>query len=298
MNEVKKEVFNVTETKDGVAKTTEYAVLRPRPADAREAQKAYNAAFADALRSNALTRNDIVKFMRERNEWDDEKEDMERRLVGELADLELKLQKGGIKLSEARDLALQMRLKRLELRDLIARRNQLDVNSAEGQAENARFNALVARCLVYNETGKPVYSDMDEYLLSSGTDVAFRGASLLAGMLYNVDKDHEASLPENKFLKKWKFVDDELYLINKDGQRVDSEGRRVDDEGYYIDDNGNRIDAEGRPIDKDGHYIVDAQPFLDDDGNPLTDPEATVAEVKVAPEPVVTHEVTAEPEAE
>jgi hypothetical protein len=275
MSKRQKETFK-TETKgdDGEVKVIEYAVILPKPKDGREAQKVYNTAFANALGSGALLRKRVEAYMREQGLWDDKKESQKTDMISQLNDKELVLQRGGIKLSEAREIALDMRRLRFKLRELIAERNELDTATAEGQAENARFNALVTQCLVYNESGKPVYKDIDDYLTNSESEQAFEGAQILASMLFNLDKNHDASLPENKFLQRWNFVDDELRLVNKDGELVDTDGKRINEDGRYIDDEGNFIDVDGNRLDEDGNYIVDTNPFLDDDGNQLEDPQA------------------------
>jgi len=280
MSERKKETFQVTtevKSPDGdamVKKVTEYAVISPKPQDGREAQKVYNAAFAAALGSGGLLRQRVGTYMRQQGLWDDEKEAEQTRLVSEINNMELRIQKGGMKLTEARELAITMRRTRFDLRELIAKKNELDAATAEGQAENARFNALVSRCLVYNETGEPVYKDVDDYLESDDREESFTGAQKLATMIYQLDKNYEASLPENKFLKRWKFVDEELRLVNKTGHLVDTKGRLINDEGHYVDEDDELVDNEGRSVDKEGNYVVEQQPFLDEDGNPLPDPDA------------------------
>ncbi len=282
MSERKKETFDVTteiqnpEGEGKVKKITEYAVLEPRPQDGREAQKVYNAAFAAALSSGGLLRQRVGTFMRQQGLWDDTKESEQQALVTSINEMELKIQTGGIKLTDARELAIALRGVRFELRELISKKNELDAATAEGQAENARFNALVSRCLVYNETGEPVYKDVDNYLENGSDEEAFMGAQTLANMMFQLDKNHEAGLPENKFLKKWRFVDEELRLINKNQRLVDTEGRLINDEGHYVDEAGTLVDIKGNPVDAEGNYVVEASPFLDDDGNPLSDPDAEI----------------------
>jgi len=127
---------------------------------------------------------------------------------------------------------------------------------------------------VYNETGEPVFKDLDDYLENGDKEEAFRGAEILAAMMFQLDKNHEAGLPENKFLKKWKFVDEELRLVNKNGHLIDTEGRLINDDGHYVDEAGELVDVEGRRVDDEGNYQVEQAPFLDDDGNPLSDPDA------------------------
>ena len=273
MSERKKETFVLDKKEGKETKKVEFAVLSPLPENGRKAQAVYNSVFSEALANKGLLRRRLNGYMKDQGLWDDKKEDQQRELASELNAMELKIQKGGIKLTEARKIALDMRVLRIKLRDLIAAKNELDQNTAEGQAENARFNCLVSQCLVYNDTGKPVYSDMDEYLKNGDQEEAWRGAQELAGMLYQLDKNFDANLPENKFLQTWKFVDEELRLINKDKELVDLDGKLINEDGHFIDAEGSLIDRKGNPVDEDGNYSVEGSPFLDDDGAELVSPE-------------------------
>ena len=276
-----KEIFKVTKTEDNGTdtKVVEFAVVSPGPQNGRNAQKVYNAAFAEALSSGGLLRQRVGTYMREQGLWNDKKEEEQQELVNQLNELELTLQKGGIRLTAAREMAIDMRRTRAKLRDLIAEKNELDAATAEGQAENARFNALIAQCLVYNDTGEPVYTNVDDYLENSNSEEAFTGAQALAGMLFQLDKNHEATLPENKFLQHWKFVDEQLRLINKDKHLVDTDGKLINDVGHYVDERGNLIDVDGNAVDKAGRYSVEQSPFLDESDQPLSDGDEVVGEM-------------------
>lgn len=105
-------------------------------------------------------------------------------------------------------------------------------------------------------------------------------------MLYGLDNDYENNLPENKFLKKYKFIDQKLRLIDKKGRLIDSEGRLIDESGRYVDDNGSFVDKFGNKVDADGDYIVEQQPFLDDNGNPIVEETKTDDPIAIQSEPV------------
>jgi hypothetical protein len=250
-------------------KEKEMLVRTPSINQQREAQKIYNQAFTDAIKSKSVVRAKMDDLLAEQGLWDDEKQAKFTRLQTDLLDNERRLAKGGINLKEAKSIALEMRKQRDDIRALISVRTSLDNHSAEGQADNARFNYLVSASLVYNDTKEQYYKDLEDYLNRSNEEVSILAAQHLASMLYGLDNDYESTLPENKFLKKYKFVDDKLRLVDKQNRLVDSEGRLIDDNGRYIDENGNYVDKFGNKVDKDGDYVVDAQPFLDDDGNPI-----------------------------
>lgn len=262
---MKTKTFKVTV--DGVEK--EFLVRSPSLNDQREAQKVYNQAFTDAIKSKSVVRAKLDDLLEDQGLWNAEKQAKFTSLQKELLDGEKRLAKGGFSVNEARDLAIKMKGIRDEIRELISVRTSLDNHSAEGQADNARFNYLVSSCVVYNDTKEPYFKNMEDYLNRATESVALLGAQNLANMLYGLDNDYESTLPENKFLKKYKFVDDKLRFIDKKGRLIDSEGRLIDESGRFIDDNGNFVDKYGNKVDADGDYVVEPEPFLDENGQPI-----------------------------
>jgi len=244
-------------------------VRSPSIEDQKEATKVYNQAFTDALKSKAVVRARLDDLLVEQGLWDNSKQKQFDDLQASILENERRLAKGGIPLSEAKDVALEMRKTRDKVRDLISVKTSLDTHTAEGQADNARFNYLVSACTVYDSTKQRYFSSLEDYLNRSTDIVALLAAQNLANMLYGLDNDYEGGLPENKFLKQYKFVDDKLRFINKEGKLVDSEGRLIDENSRYIDADGNFIDKFGNRVDKDGEYIIESKPFLDDSGNPI-----------------------------
>ena len=290
---MKTKTFKVTI--DSVEK--EFLVKSPTLENQREAQKVYNQAFTDAIKSKSVVRAKLDELLEEQGLWNDEKQAKFTLLQKELLDGEKRLAKGGFSLNEAKDLAIKMKKIRDDIRDLISVRTSLDNHSAEGQADNARFNYLVSVCVVYNDTKQPYFNSLEDYLNKSTDPVAISGAQNLANMLYGLDNDYESNLPENKFLKKYKFVDSKLRLVDKKGRLIDSEGRLIDESGRFVDENGNFIDKFGNRVDADGEYVVDQQPFLDDDGNPIQSEETPTNDSKIQSAETKQEPVAVEPEA-
>lgn len=290
---MKTKTFKVTI--DGVEK--EFLVKSPTLENQREAQKVYNQAFTDAIKSKSVVRAKLDELLEEQGLWNNEKQAKFTLLQKELLDGEKKLAKGGFSLNEAKDLAIKMKKIRDDIRDLISVRTSLDNHSAEGQADNSRFNYLVSVCVVYNDTKQPYFNSLEDYLNKSTDPVSIAGAQNLANMLYGLDNDYENNLPENKFLKKYKFVDTKLRLIDKKGRLIDSEGRLIDESGRFVDENGNFIDKFGNRVDADGEYIVEQQPFLDDNGNPIVEEKLDETKTVVQSEnkPETKQEATPEP---
>lgn len=261
------------------------AVIKPKSKELREAQLSYNRAFRDALESGALLRQKLEDHMREQGIWDDAKQNRYDEINTTILEGEKKLAKGGISLSEAKTLALDMRVARAELRELIAERTVMDGNTAEGQSDNARFNALILECVVsVDNNNVKRFNNAEEYDSVASQPWAVEAAGELANMLYDLDPNYDKNLAENKFLKDYNFVDEDLRLVNDDGHLVDSEGRLINEEGRFIayDEDGEEyfIDREGELLTKEGDYKVDFEPFLDDAGKPVDKPgeeESTTA---------------------
>lgn len=258
-----------TFTADVNGKNATFLVRSPALQDQREATKVYNQTFSEALKARAVVRAKLDDVLMEQGLWDVNKQAQFTKYQSDILEGERKLAKGGIPLNEAKQIALNMRKTRSDLRDLIAVKTNLDTHTAEGQADNARFNYLVSACTVYNDSKEPYFKGYEDYLNRSSDPIAITAAQHLASMLYGLDDDYETKLPENKFLKQYKFVDDQLRLVNKEGKLVDEKGRLIDENGRFINETGQFVDKDGNLVDVDGDYVVEFKPFLDDEGKPV-----------------------------
>lgn len=258
-----------------------------KDADIQKA-KVWNKAFKEGV----MTKSEVEKLMIQRGTWGSEKSGRERQLTQEIIELERLLYRGDgkskPKLSDGRKLAVEMKNKRMELRDLISERISMDENTAESLADNARFDYLVYACSYNGDTGERLFSSYEDYNSKGTTIEAITAAQLLAKMVYNLDEDFESKLPENEFLKKFNLLDEEGNLVDpKTKNLVDANGRRVSKDGFYVDENGNRIDADGNPIDERGFYqmveyendLIDEAPNLDTD-KPKKTKKASVKETE------------------
>ena len=267
-------------------------VKRPTAQCDNKSQISYNKAFREALDSGALLRQKLTDYMKEQGIWDEKKEKQYEALVEEINGMEEALKKGGIRLSDAKDIALRLKLKRDEFRDLLSEKNALDNNSAEGQADNARFVSLVSTCIYDASGNSPKFADVKAYEAQADQPWASQAASELANMLYNLDPNYDKNLEENKFLKEFNFVDEELRLINDEGHLTDADGRLINDEGRFIayrTEKGKKekdpdqvyfVNREGEEVvlvTKDGEEewvklsLKERQPFLDDNDKPIAE---------------------------
>ena len=254
-------------------KLKKFAVRVPLVDEVKEANEMRAKTFNDSLARGDLLRDQLESELRKRELWNDDREMDYQTLRREVLDGEYKLQKGGIKLNDARAIALEMTTKRNEMVDLLSSRTDLDSNTCEGKADAARFNFLFSCCLVYDETGDHYFPNkLDDYLVNQDDPVALAGATEFY-YLISGSESVDNKLPENKFLKKFKFVDEDLRLIDKEGKLIDSQGRHIDEKGNLIKWNSDgtsvKVDPSGSPVGADGDFDVEHIAFLDDDGDPI-----------------------------
>lgn len=268
-----KETF---QTEDANGNSITLAIQAPNAYVKNKAKIQYAKAWNDALDGGVMLIAKLDSHLREQNIWDDIREAEYVRLVEALRSGEDKLRGGNIKLGEAKAVALQMASDRADLSALLSVRQEIEANTAEKLAETVQFNYLVAHCTVYNDNGKPYFSEdgktasVDNYI-QRGTEVAaIAAATKCAEMFYGTDTDFIAKLPENAFLKQYGFVNENYQLINKDKKLVDEQGRLIDENGRYINEAGEFVNAAGQRVDETGRPVIEFKPFLDDEtGEPV-----------------------------
>ncbi|MQF98156.1 MAG: hypothetical protein FI729_01300 [SAR202 cluster bacterium] len=257
MAKLKNKVEKTVTFEDG--KEVKIYVQRPNNQTVKLADRHKSKAWNQAIQDDVLTKKELGVLMKKRGIWDEAKAKEEDDITRDIVKLERELYTGKDgkskpKVSEGRDIAVEIRKARMELRELIAERISLEENTAESLADNARFDFLVANCTFY-ENGSRVYNSFEEYNNQSADEIAFAAATALGEILYNLDSSFEQNLPENKFLSKFGLVDDNLSLIDPNtGDTIDTKGNRIDEEGYLLDEDGNRVDREGNTINSEGFY--------------------------------------------
>lgn len=245
-----------------------FFVIRPTFKITQEAGGVRSRTFAEAIKNRAILRTELDNILKERGLWSNEKQLELEKLDSQLDHLLLTLKGGGIKLSKGRKIALDIKKLRNERSQLLSERVSLDSSTAEGQAENESLSYIVSRCIV-NEEGNPHFKTYEEYQENRASEVARKGFGAYIELISDINVDFENSLPENQFLKSYKFIDDKGRFLNKEGKLVDIDGRLVDEKGRWINEKGELVDKDGNLVDEDGNYLVETKPFLDDDGNPV-----------------------------
>jgi len=266
----KKEFVEVeVKEEDGTVKKVSIYLQKPSnkiiTASDKHKAKVWNQCLSDGI----LTKMELSHTMRERSIWDEDKDKRQIEIIGNIGKIEKSLYVDDGKkktLSSGKDMAIEIRKLRNELRDLMSEKISLEENTAESISDNAKFDYLVSECTKY-ENGKRVYESLDDYNSKSTNEIAVAAASKLAQMLYSLDDNFENNLPENKWLTHYGLTDKDGHLINEDNQKVDISGRVVNDEGHYINNDGKRTDIDGNLLEEDGTYVLTAQ--YEDDRKPV-----------------------------
>lgn len=236
-------------TIDGEEK--DVAVIRPNPTENQAAMRIYNKTVAESLRDGCLLKDAMENYVREQGIWGDEQEAELKKVLEETNALESKLLSGKMKKSEGRDIALKLRDLRVRLRVILAPKTDAESNTVQSHAEQAKLDYLVSVCTVYDDTGEKVFTSLEDYKerAESDEDWVWRCGAELSSIIYNLDPDYEKGLIENKFLKKFNFVDDKYRLVDEKGHLVARNGRKIDDEGFYVNDEGKRVDINGKLVE-------------------------------------------------
>jgi len=189
-----------------------------------------------------LLRNQLDEFLKDKKVYteDDIKEITET--SKEVTRLEEVMAKGGIKKSEGRTFAIELRRNRYKLLVMLSKRMEYDKNTIEHHSEGARINYIISKCLC-SDDGVPVFNNVDDYEFD---DTGLKNQLIepirrIGTICSSYDTDFEAKLPENKFLVKYGYCNDKFNLVDANGNLVNEKGERINDDGELLDENGQVI---------------------------------------------------------
>ena len=272
---------------DKVVTEIELVVTKPTNKQLLEAEKVYKTTFRKALEEGAMLRKKLSLYMKDQEIWSDEQEKQYEEVVKEINLMDYQLNKGKdtegkkLKLSKAKEMALKLSDKRVEFRDLIGERQELDHMTAEGQADTERFSYIVYLCTKDFLTQKPYYSSYEDYQEKGNEQETVEAAKHVGEIVYEIDPEYENSLTENKFLKRFKFANEKNQLVDKEGGRIDREGNQVDDEGYILNKDGKRVNVNDLPVLGEKENVEEAD-FEDDLGVVIVEEKKTATRKRTA----------------
>jgi ATP-dependent exoDNAse (exonuclease V) beta subunit len=227
------------------------AVLRPSAEQLTKAQRFHNKTYREAIEAGGLLKSALEGYLKDQGVWSKSQQDEHDNLSKALLEDIRKLKKGGMKLSQAYALAIKIRKTRAKLRELLARKNEEELNTVDAQAEAARFNILISLCTVYDDGRGCYFKDFQDFQDKANSALVGKAGSALAEVMYN-GLTLARNLPENEFLIKYGFMDSNCQLINKDKQAVDEDGKVLSQQPI------------SSPADSDDYEEEDEMPFEDD----------------------------------
>lgn len=232
-------------------------VRHPDPRVEAEANMHASRVFAKLTKNpkeGLLIRAKLDEFLRDQGLYTDDDIQNITRLSEKIEDLEGKLVAGGIKKSEGKEMAIDLRRCRILLLTLLAKRMEYDANTVEHHTERARTNYIISKCLCYEED-VPVFKSPDDYQYDDTgiKDLLVEPIRRISALCSSYDPDFEAKLIENKFLKKYGFCNDKFDLVNENGELVDEKGRRIDQDGNLLEE---KDKPEKKPVEI-GEFLED-----------------------------------------
>lgn len=220
-----------------------YYVSTPSARDEAAAKLQQSRVFNQALENGACLRTQLNKFLKARKIWDEEDDKEVEELSNKIQANIKSLDEGGFDIMEARKKAIETNLLRMQMLSKINVLNEHKSMTAEGQADDAYFDSLVASCC-FNEDGTKVFKSYEDYLSNSKQDFAVKLAQKLSEVIYG-NLDYVKELPENKFLSEYGFVNKDMQYINEEGELVNSDYEKVQEE----------VKVQRKPFLKNGQPI-------------------------------------------
>ena len=238
-------------------------IKKPNSLQLKAAQLEKAKAFSAATKEKLMLKSNVRNYLKEQGMWNDVDDKVFKETGERLEKNRITLEKGGIKLSEAKVIAIQMVDDRTDQARLLFKLQAFDEFTAEGMAQSAYMDSLRIGCIL-NSDSTQHFSSLEDLRSKESSDVGVKAISELESIVYEYDPNWENKLPENKFLKDHKFVDENYKFIDKNGYFIDRSGNRVDEDGYRINESGERVDTYGNLLDKEGNLAVATLPFEDD----------------------------------
>ena len=116
---------------------------------------------------------------------------------------------------------------------------------------------FIYACTVYADTGERYWPDFESFKNDQDSPVIGPASKEFLSIITGLDKDYEKKLPENAWLIRMGFMNDDMRLINSDGKLVDFDGRLINEDGRWINEDGAFVDSEGSLIDENGMLIIE-----------------------------------------
>lgn len=230
--------------------------------DNEEANRIYSSKVANLLRDRGprklLLRQQLDDYLRENGIWTDADQKKIDSLQLEIDNLLKQVKKGGQKLSKGRELCIEIMNRRQDMVKISSKRQMFDDVTIESAAENERLEYFVYTCTVHADSGENYWQSFEDMKNDKASNVYAKAYVNVMKNVYGIDPEFEKNLPENKWLKKYSFINDELeYTDRKTGEKVDKLGNPIKNLEEEVKQRIETLQGD----------IVEEEPFVDDETN-------------------------------
>ena len=197
---------------------------KPTAAQKQQAQRLHTQAFYQALNGGAMFKEEMYNLLKSRNIIDEVEMSIIRQKI---EDLEKKLAAGGIELNEAKEIALDLRKTRNELllKNLIL--SSFYSETVESQADAISSEYLTSVCICHQD-GRAVCKDLTDFLNKQEQPEIIEGSIKFNELMYGSNKDYSKNLPENQFLIKYGFMNEDFEMLDENGTPIKNEIQNVE----------------------------------------------------------------------
>lgn len=214
----------------------------------QEGQKIYSQTVRISLAAGYLFKTALEKYLVEQGIWGEEDEKNIAKLRDEIFEKTQYIKTGKkdgnvLKLTEARDIAYEVRVLRRRINEINEKRNSFDLVTVEESASNCQFDFLCSRSF-FKEDGSLVFENVEQYNAHSHLDWVQKCAHQLMCFQFGINENWTAELIENKFLIERGFIDPETLMSKElmvELEKIKEEEAKPEQVAQFLDENGQLV---------------------------------------------------------
>lgn len=193
-------------SKDKEGKDVVLKFVRPNQKVLSDADFFYRQQFSRAIRNGIMTNAEALQIMKGQGLWTDEHEKQAAEMRRGIREVEEKFSDTSLSNDDGLVLVTKIKGLRDELSELNNRFSSITDNTAESMASEYRTQFYAANCVVYNNTGKRVFKDLEDFLSRVNEQLASDSyresmiANFEQALGISVGSDLTADLVENKWV--------------------------------------------------------------------------------------------------
>jgi len=186
----------------------EFYVIRPTQQQTMDAELVYKTKYSEALRFGALTTSEALRIIEERDLWTEDDRDMVSKLLLEVHQLGMDLDKEE-SLSKGLELIARIEEKRMDVLRVNLKRNAVLDNTSESYADEQRLQYYITECS-YKADGTKMFKNKTELINASDEESTVLATKFLIYLVANDGDDFRKDWPDYKWREKNGLIDENL----------------------------------------------------------------------------------------